>query len=335
MSKLFAALTPVLLAFTVLVMTAVSGRAAAADYAERGPHPVAILDGEWLDAGRQRTVPYRVRYPADLKAPAPVVIFSHGLGGSRTGAAYYGDHLASHGYIVVFVQHPGSDVGIFAGKGLSRAAANQSLSPRATLDRFFDIPFALDQLAALDAAPGPLKGRLDLTRIGMSGHSFGAVTTQVMAGQVFPAGRSLPEPRFKVFLAMSPSPDRDGNNANAFARIDKPFLFLTGTNDDAQVGPRALESAEGRTKPFDAIEGTPETLVVLTGGDHMVFSGRQELGLSRPKDDRFHDIVKAASLAFWDAYLRDDAAAQRWLREGGLAAYAGADATVQSKGPGL
>jgi len=327
MAKLLGALVLV-----VLALAPGLSRAAATDYAARGPHPVAILDGEWRDAGRQRTVPYRVRYPADVEGPAPVVIFSHGLGGSRTGAAYYGDHLASHGYIVVFVQHPGSDVGIFAGKGLSRDAANQSLSPRSTLDRFLDIPFALDQLAALNAASGPLQGRLDVARIGMSGHSFGAVTTEVMAGQVFPAGRSLPEARFKAFLAMSPSPDRDGNNSRAFGRIDKPFLFLTGTEDEAQVGPRALESAEGRTKPFDAIEGTPETLVVLTGGDHMVFSGRQEL---RPKDDRFHDIVKAASLAFWDAYLRDDPGAQRWLRDGGLTAYAGADAMVKSKGPGL
>lgn len=330
MTKLLAAL-----AFVILALAGVPARAAAPDYAAPGGHPVAILDGEWRDSLRQRTVPYRVRYPADLKGPAPVVIFSHGLGGSRTGAAYYGDHLASHGYVVVFVQHPGSDVGIFAGKGLSREAANQSLSPRSTLDRFFDIPFALDQLATLNAAPGPLQGRLDLARIGMSGHSFGAVTTEVMAGQVFPAGRSLPEPRFKAFLAMSPSPDRNGDNARAFARIDKPFLFLTGTQDEAAVGPRALESAEGRAKPFEAIEGTPETLVVLSGGDHMVFSGRQELGLSRPKDERFHDIVKAASLAFWDAYLRDDPAARRWLREGGLSAFAGEDAAVKSKGPDL
>jgi predicted dienelactone hydrolase len=320
-------------AVVILMLAPAVGRAGAADYASRGAHPVAVLKGDWKDANRSRAVPYLVRYPTDLTGPAPVVIFSHGLGGSREGAAYYGDHLASHGFIVVYVQHPGSDVGIFDGKGLSRAVADASLSPRSALDRFFDIPFALDQLAAMSQAPGPLQGRLDLNRIGMSGHSFGAVTTEVMAGQVFRAGASLPEPRFKAFLAMSPSPDRDGDNARAFARITRPFLFLTGTRDEAQVGPRALESAENRDKPFEAITGVPENLVVLTGGDHMVFSGRQEMGRSRPGDERFRDIVKAASLAFWDAYLMDDDAAAHWLRDGGLAAYAGADAKVKSKGP--
>lgn len=320
-------------AILVLLIAPSAGRAAVTDYAAPGPHPVAVLQGEWRDAGRDRTVPYLIRYPADLARPAPVVIFSHGLGGSRTGAAYYGDHLASHGFVVVYVQHPGSDAGIFQGKSVSREVAGQSLSPRTALDRFFDIPFALDQLAALDRAPGPLQGHLDMARVGMSGHSYGAVTTEVMAGQVFPAGRSLPEPRFKAFLAMSPSPDREGNNARAFAQINRPFLFLTGTKDEAQVGPRAMDSAENRVKPFEAINGIPESLVVLTGGDHMVFSGRLEMGQSRPGDDRFRNIVKAASLAFWDAYLMDDDGALHWLRDGGLAGYAGGDAAVTSKGP--
>lgn len=328
MTKLAAAI-----AILVLLIAPSPGRAAGTDYAARGPHPVAVLEGEWRDPVRDRIVPYLIRYPADLARPAPVVIFSHGLGGSRTGAAYYGDHLASHGFVVVYVQHPGSDVGIFQDKALTREVADQSLAPRSTLNRFFDIPFALDQLAALDGAPGPLQGRLDMNRVGMSGHSFGAVTTEVMAGQVFPAGRSLPEPRFKAFLAMSPSPDRDGNNARAFARIDRPFLFLTGTKDEAQVGPRALESAENRVKPFDAINGVPESLVVLTGGDHMVFSGRQEMGRSRPGDERFRDVVKAASLAFWDAYLTEDDVALHWLRDGGLSGYASGVATVKAKGP--
>lgn len=307
--------------------------AAAARYAQPGSFKVAVIEGQWRDARRGRTVPYLVRYPVGLTAPAPVVIFSHGLGGSRRGAAYYGDHLASHGYIVVFVQHPGSDVGIWQGRPLDRDVARNSISLRATLDRFADIPFALDQLVALNAAPGPLQGRLDLKRIGMSGHSFGALTTQAMAGQVFPTGQAIGERRFKAFIAMSPSPDRQGDNTRAFGGIDRPFLALTGTKDDLLLGPGAGALAVDRVKPYQFMGKGPASQVILTGGDHMVFSGRQEMGMSRPKDDRFRQIVEAATLAFWDAYLRDDDAALRWLRDGGLAAYAGADATVTSKGP--
>ena len=36
-----------------------------------------------------------------------LVLFSHGLGGDRTGSAYLGEHWAARGYVVVYLQHPG------------------------------------------------------------------------------------------------------------------------------------------------------------------------------------------------------------------------------------
>ena len=54
-------------------------------------------------------MPVKIYYPVDLSEPAPAVIVSHGLGGSREGYAYLGRHLASHGYVVVHVTHLGSD----------------------------------------------------------------------------------------------------------------------------------------------------------------------------------------------------------------------------------
>lgn len=310
-------------------------------YSQAGPYPVAVLDGEWRDGRRGRTVPYLIRYPQGVTGPVPVVIFSHGLGGSRRGAVYYAEHLASHGYVVVMVQHPGSDVSIWQNirpdlSNVDRAALSRvTADPMVTINRFLDIPFALDQLSAMTSAPGPLRGLLDMTRIGMSGHSFGAVTTQAMAGQVYPNGRSMPEPRFKAFLAMSPSPSRDGNNDQAFGGLTRPFLSLTGTEDSFTI--RSDESGAdvtaGRQQPFAHLGG-PSMLVLLTGGDHMVFSGRQEVGgAPRPKDDRHRAIIKAAALAWWDAWLKDDPAALAYLRDGGMAAFAGADATVGWRGP--
>jgi len=47
---------------------------------------------------------------------------------------------------------------------------------------------------------------LDLNRIGMSGHSFGAVTTQNVSGQRTPFGPALfTDQRIKAALAMSPN----------------------------------------------------------------------------------------------------------------------------------
>lgn len=314
----------------------------AADYSQPGPYKVVAVEGEWKDAARDRTVPWLIRYPEGVTGPVPVAIFSHGLGGSRRGAVYYADHLVSHGYVVVMVQHPGSDVSIWRDKGIrpnfgnvDRAAlAGVVADPMVTINRFLDIPFALDQLALMNA-DGPLKGRMDLTRIGMSGHSFGAVTTQAMAGQVFPNGRSLPEPRFTAFLAMSPSGARDGDNNRAFGGVTRPFLSLTGTEDSFTIAPGqgAAEAVADRRKPFTHLGG-PSMLVLLTGGDHMVFSGRQEIGgPARPLDDRHRLIIKAAALAWWDAWLKDDPKAKAWLKDGGMAGFAGPDAAVSWRGP--
>jgi predicted dienelactone hydrolase len=312
------------------------------DYSHPGPFKVVAIEGEWKDAGRDRTVPWLIRYPEGVSGPVPVVIFSHGLGGSRRGAVYYADHLVSHGYVVVMVQHPGSDVSIWRGQGIrpnfgnvDRAAlAKVVADPMLTINRFLDIPFALDQLALMNA-DGPLKGRMDLSRIGMSGHSFGAVTTQAMAGQVFPNGRSLPEPRFTAFLAMSPSGARDGDNDRAFGGVTRPFLSLTGTEDSFTISPGqgVAAAVADRQLPFAHLGG-PSMLVLLTGGDHMVFSGRQEIGgPPRPLDDRHRLIIRAAALAWWDAWLKDDPQARAWLRDGGMAGCAGPDAAVSWRGP--
>jgi len=343
-----ASLRTVLAAFCALVslaacaaQTAVARGLAAAspvvqDYARPGPHAVLIATGTWRDAARNRDVPYLIRYPADVMS-APVVVFSHGLGGTERGAAYYSDHLASQGFAVAHVRHLGSDASIWGGVrptpgaidlGKLRAAV---ADPRVSVDRFLDIPFALTALGQLNDA-GPMKGRFDLKRVGVSGHSFGAVTTQVAAGQVFQGGIGFPALGVRAFLAMSPSGARDGDDARAFARVTAPFMFMTGTEDSFGVGNQSpAEVLASRRRPFETVSGPPTYLATLTGGDHFVFSGRQEMGQPKPSDSRHQAIVNAAALAFFRAYLMDDAAARAWLDRGELAAFAGADARVERK----
>ena len=75
-----------------------------------------MIDHTWHDQARNRDVPVRVFVPKGEERAGgasaekfPVVVFSHGAGGSREGYAYVGKHLASHGYLVVLPQHAGSD----------------------------------------------------------------------------------------------------------------------------------------------------------------------------------------------------------------------------------
>ena len=146
------------------------------------------LSEDWLDldvrdAARQRDIPVRVYLPA-AAAPAPVVLFSHGLGGSREGSAFLGRHWGARGYVAVFLQHPGSDDSVWRGKpvGERMAAMDGAADGPNFLRRVQDVHAVLDQLATWQAEAGhALCGRLDLARVGMSGHSFGAVTTQAVS----------------------------------------------------------------------------------------------------------------------------------------------------------
>jgi predicted dienelactone hydrolase len=129
------------------------------------------------DAVRNRDIPVRIYLPANEK-PEPVVLFSHGLGGSRSGSKFLGDRWAARGYVAVFVQHPGSDDAVW--KEAAPEERMAALREAATLENFLlrakDVTTVLDQVVAWNKS-GPLAGRMDLTKVGMSGHSFGAVTT--------------------------------------------------------------------------------------------------------------------------------------------------------------
>lgn len=183
--------------------------------------PVLRLDREVIDDARARSLPIRLYLPGTPAGPQPVLLFSHGLGGSRENNAYLGQHWARRGYIVVVVQHPGSD----AAPGQGRAALAEAASARSFIDRVRDVPVVLDQLAKWHAAPGDaLAGRLDLAHVGMSGHSFGGVTAQAVSGQRFLGSARFTDPRIDAAVALSPSAPRRGSAAAAFGAVTLPWL---------------------------------------------------------------------------------------------------------------
>ena len=101
---------------------------------------------------------------------------------------------------------------------------------KATLQRFRDVPFALDQMEK------SLTGKIDMTRLGFCGHSFGAMTTQVMAGQYRGVGRhryQLTEPRIKAGILYSSGPAK---HHSQYEGIRIPLMTMTGTDDASPLG---------------------------------------------------------------------------------------------------
>jgi predicted dienelactone hydrolase len=205
------------------------------------------------------------------------------------------------------------------------------LDPANAINRPLDVSFAIDQLGTMHTSAGPLRGKLDLARIGMAGHSFGAWTALAIAGQQFgPNQRMLADKRVKAAVAMSaPAPAQ--RSGKSFSQVRIPILHMTGTLDDSPIGETA---AKDRRVPFDLITNAPEFLITFDGGDHMVFSGETRPNRNRVFDEEIHDLIRAGTLAFWDAWLRDEPKAKAWLEQD-FSQVLGARGTIEKRLPAV
>ena len=274
---------------------------------------IATEDFTVTDEARHREIPVRVYLP-ESKTAAPVVIFSHGLGGSKEGSVFMGKHWAARGYVAVFVQHAGSDTGVWKDKPVAErmAAMKSAASLENLINRVKDIPAVLDQLERWNKAEGhALSKRLDLAHIGMSGHSFGAVTTEAVSGQSFPVtGQKFTDPRIRSAIAFSPSSPKRGSAAEAFGSVKVPWMLMTGTLDTSPIGDL---TAESRLAVFPALPAGSKYELVLNGAEHSAFTDRALPGDKAPRNPNHHRAILALSTAFWDATLRDNADAKAWL----------------------
>jgi predicted dienelactone hydrolase len=285
---------------------------------DAGKTDFSSLETTWHDPARNRDVPVKIYYPVPIKDKLPVIIFSHGLGGSRTGYSYVGKYWAAHGYVSVHLTHPGSDTDAVTANGmanLKQSAETIATTPMIAVGRCKDVSFAIDQLASVNTEEkSPLKDHLDLTRIGMAGHSFGGNTTMLIAGELTRTGHTFADSRIKCAIAMSPpiaTPEASWDKT--YANIKIPLFVMTGTLDDSPVG--ETQAAQRRV-PFDHVVNDPAFLITFDGGDHMLFSGRR-IGPQQDNDDRNHLLIQQGTTAFWDAYLRENEAAKKWFTGNG------------------
>jgi len=267
------------------------------------------------DQSRQRDIPLRIYLPPS-KQPAPVLLFSHGLGGARTGAQYLGKHWSARGYVVVYLQHPGSDETVWKEAPLRERfkALKSATTLQNTVDRYQDVSTVLDQLTRWNGdAQHRFHNRFDLTRIGMSGHSYGAVTTQGVSGQNWRVvGKRYTDSRIKAAVMFSPSSHGRAEPELSFGQVTIPWLLLTGTKDTSPINNTTVAD---RRKVY---QGLPDSIdkyeLVLFDAQHSAFSdGRQRRRLPR-QNPQHHQSILAVTTAFWDTYLRDSQPARQWLQ---------------------
>jgi len=230
-----------------------------------------------LDAARDRNIGVKVYLPAG-DGPTPVVIFSHGLGGSQWGYAYLGRHLASRGMVSIHCTHPGSDWLLWDGKGPGSAMASlrkAAEDPANWRDRPRDISLVMDRFDELTQQAPALAGRLDRTRIAVVGHSFGAFTTMAIAGlkPTFPEAGAvdLTDPRPIAFVAMSPQGMGGFLPSGSWIGLTRPVLLLSGSEDE-QPFSGSNHGLAWRMEAWNEIPVGAKWLAVMDGATHMTFS---------------------------------------------------------------
>ncbi|MBL8523516.1 MAG: alpha/beta fold hydrolase [Betaproteobacteria bacterium] len=236
---------------------------------------------DWQDDARKRAVPVRLYLPANAgDKKLPLVVFSHGIGGSREGYKYLGRYLAANGYATLHLQHIGSDRQIWFGNPLGLLGRLSSAAQEnEAINRVQDLSFALDQLLAGDIGP-----RIDNTRIIAAGHSYGANTTMLAAGaQVELEGRvvALRDPRIKAAILLSAPPFYGMSDTKRILKdIDVPTLHITATADDIEI-PGYRSGVADRIDVYESMGNgreTAKTLAIFKGGSHSIFTDRLGTG---------------------------------------------------------
>lgn len=275
----------------------------------------SIVDTEFSYGDDKRVVPLRFYLPKS-RQKAPVILYSHGLGGSRDAGTYLGKHWSGRGYVVVTMQHAGSDRAVIDNvpfrkmlETLKKAANGQSAQAR-----YRDVAATINHLQTLNQPGAKYAERFDLLKIGMSGHSFGAVTTQAVCGQKFgPLGQKFTDKRITAAVAFSPSPPTIGRAADAFGSVTIPWMLMTGTKDQSIV---ARTTPEQRREVFQCLPKSGHAYeLVLKDAAHEAFGDERSTRLrSRSKrNPNHHKAIKAVSTSFWDTFLKKDASAKAWL----------------------
>lgn len=266
---------------TMLLMAALAAPQAPV-HAQTDAPAGELVDFDWVDHARGRPVPARLYWPIAARpdAPVPLVVFSHGIGGSRCGYSYLGRHWSAHGIASLHVQHVGSDAALWRGNpfgvvGRLQAAARE----QEAIARAADVRFALDRM--LSDATGARAASVDRQRLVAAGHSYGANTTLLTVGaQVVRAGRTIDcrDARFRAAVIISAPPFYgEPDLAAVLGPVSVPTLHVTATDDVIEI-PGYRSGAVDRLAVFEAIAHPHKWLAVFSGGSHSMFTDRSLTG---------------------------------------------------------
>jgi predicted dienelactone hydrolase len=146
-----------------------------------GNQQVQLTNFTFQDSQRNRTIPVDI-YSASGVTQKPLIVISHGFGANRRHLQYLAQHLASHGFTVAALEHPGSNAIAVNRVTNSSSDLSKLISPREFIDRPLDVSFLLNELSKLNLQPSLLQNKLNTDNVTVIGHSLGGYTALALAG---------------------------------------------------------------------------------------------------------------------------------------------------------
>ena len=252
---------------------------------------------------------------ADATMSWPVVFLSPGSGMVPALYTTFSEDLASHGFVVVGIDHPYDDRSVLLSDGRVVKQAKQPPGGEELLRferervvvRTEDLSFALDQLSRIQDGElaDPLRGHLDLRRVGVLGHSVGGMTaaefcqrdTRVRAcGNLDGVVAAMP-----AYVAPANGIDRP------FLFMQKPFPAVRGeTKEAAEQRVNTLRARADTV--FAGVRGGRSYRVTITGATHESFSDLEVLMKDAPRHQQLLALVRDYVRAFFDRNLKGDTA---------------------------
>lgn len=297
-----------------------------------------IADVALHDTMRGADIHVRLLFPK-AGGKFPVIVFYPDGRGSHDCEALLRD-WTSHGYVIVEIMRvgalPSESQAAVESVRLKRASKHANIA-HAKIGAL-DVTSVIDSLPALQTRFAPIRGKLDTAHIGVAGNAAGAVAAEAIAGaSVELPGRqraNLADPRVRAVLCISPQgPGQHGFTEHSFDQLVLPYLGITGAQD---VAPGKIAAAVWHKAPFERSQPGDKYELFVQGGDgsSVVDGGYEDSGDYNPNakpSDSIAGHIHAAMLAFWDAYLKHDVAAKRFLESGTLEKANGGGLTLERR----
>jgi predicted dienelactone hydrolase len=259
-----------------------------------------------------RSIKLRARLPA-TQAPTGLILYSPGLGSGVSNGEAWCEAWRQAGYLVVTLAHPVTDDSIWrtSAKQSFKANMQQALAGPQYGLRVSDCSFALDHCLQSDR----LAPYIDPGRVGLAGHSYGALTAQTIAGQPLGA-TNMRDPRIKAVIALSPgatSPER----ARSMSKIQIPFFCITGDHDQFVTFKKDADAIQlgvsliNRELVYVNLPAGKKLQLKLQDADHMSFAGEpvdpkrfsRDIKVTDSANQALWGRVSQMTTAFWEYYL--------------------------------